>query len=50
MSAGPIGGDVFLSVVTAARQSLRPIDLMFRGAPDQLIVLMLQADRERLPQ
>jgi hypothetical protein len=35
-----------LSVVTAARRSLRPIDLLFRGAPDQLIVLMLQADRD----
>ena len=47
LAAAPIGGDVFLSVVTAARRSLRPIDLLFRGAPDQLIVLMLQADRER---
>jgi putative nucleotidyltransferase with HDIG domain len=33
------------SVVTAARRSLRPVDLLFRGSGDQLVVLMLETDR-----
>jgi putative nucleotidyltransferase with HDIG domain len=33
------------SVITAARRSLRPIDLVFRGERDELVVLMLQTDK-----
>lgn len=34
------------SIVSVARRSLRPGDLLFRGEQDNLIILMLQTDKE----
>ena len=43
---GPaVDDDVVSAVATAARRSLRPVDLLFRGAGGQLVALMLKTDR-----